>query len=295
MLGRATSTLAIAVLAIALGFARAAAGDENSLQLGDAPKFQGQDTPAPPHEHEPPEPKPQPAQPPATPVADPCQVDFIEKSGIVTLDFSDPSRAGQIIKVTLDEIVYAGLFDGSGHLHFEAPMFHPVADLQWPGRGGAVCRRSGVAFEDYGVAYRMALVWDGTYDLRLNVVEPPDGKVGGDDHYISPGRPNLDLRRGYGYLRSFGRPVAGTSRVWLYILPIIRNPGDDGFYFFIDFASRGNPAQSPYCGGGEFASPTFRLLHLASGSLNISRRRIGVADCGKTWSTEEDQWVMVKW
>jgi len=295
MLSRATSRLAIAALTIALGVAHAAAGDENSLQLGDMPKFQGQDTPAP---HEAPAPKPPPTPPPApapVPTADPCQAEFVEKSGIVTLNFADPARAGQTIKITLDEIVYAALFDGSGRLHFEAPMFHPVADLQWPGRGGAVCRRSGVAFEDYGVAYRTALVWDGSYDLRLNVVEPPDGKVGGDNHYIYPGRPNLDLRTGYGFLRSFGRPVAGTSRVWLYILPTDRNPGDEGFYFFIDFASRGNPAQPPYCGGGEFASPTFRLLHLASGSLNISRRRIGVADCGKTWSAEEDQWVMVKW
>jgi hypothetical protein len=280
-------SLTLAAVTIALVVSRVAAEDGRPAFVGGTTLPQVGPSP----------PKETPAATP-TPVAQPCQATVSEKAGIVALDLSDATRAGRAAMITVDDIIYAASFDSAGQLHLEAPIFHAIADLSWTGQSNTYCRRNAVAFDNFASAAFTALIWEGPYDLNLNVVEPPDGRVGGPVRYVYPGRPNTDLKTGWGFLRSFGQPVAGTSRVWLYTLPSDRNPGPEGFFYFIEFASRGNPARPPYCGGdGEFATADFRLLHLAPPSPYPEKKhlKIRAASCGFSWNTDEESWTKVKW
>ena len=281
--------LTLAAVTIALVVSRADAQDDRPAFVGGATLPQVGPTP----------PKESPTQTPAatpTPPAQPCQATVSEKAGIVALDLSDATRAGRAAMITVDEITYAANFDSAGQLHFEAPIFHAIADLSWTGQANTYCRRNAVTFDNFASAAFTALIWEGSYDLNLNVVEPPDGRVGGAVRYVYPGRPNTDLKTGWGFLRSFGQPVAGTSRVWLYTLPSDRNPGGEGFFYFIEFASRGNPARPPYC-GGDSASAEFRLLHSAPPSAYPEKKhlKIRAAACGFSWNSDEESWTKVKW
>ncbi len=229
--------------------------------------------------------------PPPPPSADPCAAQIAERDGVVTLEVVDPTQAGQSSQATLDGYVYAAKFDDAGRMRLEAPLFHSIGDLQWTAADGSVCRRTGIQFNDFNSTYFLALVWDGPYDLALRIVEPPDGRVDGPTHYVAPERPNLDLSLGYGFLRSFGEPVAGTSRVWLYTVPKISTPLDGQIIGFVDFLSRGNPARSPFCGAGDESTANFSLLsHEGGPSTQIHRAGFAPSPCGFTWPSMKNSW-----
>ncbi len=192
---------------------------------------------------------------------------------------------------TLDGFTYAARFDGAGHMRLMAPLFHGDGALHWTGANGAACRKPGIRFDDFDSAYFIALVWEGPYDLDLRIVEPPDGRVGGPTHYVAPEQPNLDLSRGSGFLRSFGEPVAGASRVWLYSVPRTSAPGDGQLIAFVDFASRGNPARPPFCGVGDVSEARFQLLsHAAGEPTELHRATIAPSPCGFTWPDVKNSW-----
>lgn len=258
-----------------------------------SPSFQHQQLP--PVDLQPPGPPPH-VEP--APAEDACAADIVERGGILSLSFTDAARAGQQTTVTLDDIVYAARFDGQGRLAAQGPMFHESVDVAWTGAAGSDCHRRGIAFGDFQTAGFTALVWPaGPVDLALHVVEP-DGSLGGPHGYVYPGRPNLDGATGLGELRTFGAPVAGTSRVQLYTLDAKRNPRAGVIYVYVEFVTRGNPARPPYCGGGPLAAMGYRILHLDRGSLVRRGGTFGTVPCGTSWSgtkIESDYFLRSKW
>ena len=222
------------------------------------------------------------------PSGDTCTADVSERSGIVSLSLDDAARAGRQTTFTLDEITYAASFDDHGHLAAEGPIFHATADLAWTGTGGSECHRRGIAFSNFSGAAFAALVWPaGTVQLGLQVVEP-EGRLGGPRGFVSLERPNLDLSAGRGRLLRFGAAVAGTSQVELYTIGPDRNPHQGFVYLFVDFVTRGNPAQRPYCGSGPLATARYKILELTDGHLdNKHGGTFAPVDCGKTWSAEQ--------
>jgi len=187
------------------------------------------------------------------------------------------------------------MFDPFGRLRFEAPILDRTADIRWSTKAGASCERKGIVFSHFGTSYVTALIWDGKYDLDLHVVEPPDGRIGGPDHYVSQRRPNLELRYGLGTLRRFGLrgsapdvagPVAGTSQVLLYALPPQNQRGEGDIYFHVEFASRRNPAIPPFCGATPLATASFKLFHLDSGKADLKGGSFAPVACGTSWDTD---------
>jgi len=261
---------------------------------GDLPAPEPPPVPPPlPPPPPPPPPRPPPS-PPQVPV-DPCQANVTEKDGIVTVDMTDTTRAGQAINIAVGEFTYATSFDPIGRVRFEAPILGSTADVHWLTKSQASCDRKGVAFSHFDTTYFTALVWDGAYNLALHIVEPPDGRIGGPNHYVYPDRPNLDLKTGLGFLRKFGAPVAGTSQVQLYTLPPQNQPGEGDLWFHVEFVSRGNPAKPPYCGGNAVATVSFKLFHLDGGKLERKGSSFAAVPCGTRWDDPEHYLQRWKW
>jgi hypothetical protein len=278
-------TLAALLAAGRLLFPLDAFGQEFVPAGGSAPLPEPRPTPPP----LPPRPSPPPIAPTPPPqtVVDACQANISEKDGVVTVDIADTSRANQDINIKVGDLIYAASFDPIGRLRLEAPIFARSADIHWLTKGQTPCDRRGIAFTHYDTTYFTALIWEGKdYDLVLHVVEPPDGRIGGLDHYVYPKRPNLDLKTGLGSLRKFGKPVAGASQVLLYTLPPQNQRGEGDIWFHVEFASRGDPARPPYCGGTALATVNFKLFHLDAGKLERRGSAFSSVPCGTSWDQD---------
>ena len=226
---------------------------------------------------------------PIAPAGDPCQANVSQSDGIVTLSVNDQARADQPVTFTLDDRDYAARFDGQGHLQARAPMFHPTADLAWPGSDGRRCDHRGLTFTNFQTAVLTALVWTGPYELALHVVEPPSGRIGGPVNYVYPGRPNTDHSTGLGDLQRFGDTGSGTAQVQLYTLPTARNPGRGDVYYFVEFVSRGNPARPPFCGSDKQSTASFKIIHLDSGQIEQRGGSFGAVPCGTSWNDSQKE------
>ena len=230
-----------------------------------------------------------PVEPVVVPAGDPCQAGVSQADGIVTLSVKDPARADKPVTFTLDDRDYAARFDAQGQLQARAPMFHPIADVTWPGSDGRRCDYRGIAFTNFQSAVLTALIWTGPYDLALHVVEPPGGRIGGAVNYIYPGRPNADHSTGLGDLQSFGTPGSGTAQVQLYTLPTARNPRHGDVYYFVEFVSRGNPARPPFCGSDNQSTASFKIIHLDSGQIEQRGGSFGTVPCGTSWNDSQKE------
>ncbi len=200
---------------------------------------------------------------------------------------------------SLDGRSYAARFDQTGRLAARAPLFKRRGDLEWTGTDGSRCYKRGIVFDDFDTVVVVAIIWSGPYELALHVVEP-GGRLGGPVGYVFPGRPNENGQTGLGSLETFGAPVPGETRVQLYLLPADRNPRQSEITYFVEFASRGNPAQRPFCGNDPTLIAKYRIIHLdaatAEPNPEIRGGSFTAVACGHRWSEAEiEDGYFVRW
>jgi hypothetical protein len=189
------------------------------------------------------------------------------------VEINDPSRANARTQVTVDDITYTASFNPAGQLTAKAPLFHPQATVTYLGRRQTPCNET-VAFAGFASAYLSAIEWKGALSLKLHVVEGPGSHLGSKDRYLSADRRNesYDPEVANGMIRVFGEPAADTSQVQLYTVPSDRRLPNAEPAYYVEFASRGNPASAPYCDNGPDASPEVRFRHVSGGAAPSTGR-----------------------
>ncbi|MBV9703321.1 MAG: hypothetical protein JO163_11380, partial [Methylobacteriaceae bacterium] len=172
---------------------------------------------------------------------------------------------------SLDKFTTTARFDAKGHLHFQAPMFTEKSTLTWILPDHTTCRRS-VTFSKYQETFVAAVLWTGPIDLDLRVVEP-GAAIGASSGYAAREQPNADLRTGLGAWRSFGGSDPAGPRIQYYSIlgyqPTLRG---QTVSFFVQFTSRQNPAQEPFCGDAELATARYHMYLLHYGRVQLDRQ-----------------------
>ena len=135
----------------------------------------------------------------ARPQAGGCSASLVsDDRGFLKLALHDPSRAGKLVSIKVDDVSYRAAFDAKGDVGFAAPLLAQQAVVSWDHLDGTSCQKP-VVLTNTKPLLRVALVWTGGDVLDLHVIEP-NAWFGGPAGHISILSPNTDRSQGLGGL-----------------------------------------------------------------------------------------------
>lgn len=216
---------------------------------------------------------------------DRCHLEISVQRDVVTFKTIDPARAGQIFDYSVDNFRFVTRFDATGRLDASGPLLQENTRLGWKAGDGTACATS-IDADTLPDTVATALVWSGRYELDLHVREPNGAS-------LSRAQPST---ASLGQVQSFGTPGGGRNgtRVLLYSAPRSRLPSGSGttLYFDVEFVSRGNPAQPPWC-GADMAQVEFQMFHVDTQQVEPPHG-FGAVPCGQSWPSAADAFARIK-
>jgi hypothetical protein len=215
-----------------------------------------------------------PADPKGTTIA------LSEQDGRAELTVTRPNSAGRKFKIEYSDEMFVGKFDAQGRATLTFALIAPSNEISIRLAEVSVINCK-IDVPEFGKIYRVVMRWRDPVRLDLDVVEP--GRQPGGFGNVNRSRPNTDLQQGAGQMDVISDPaeegatgeisylVANGAALLAAGTPTLR----------LDYVSRGNRPEPPYCGDHPRASIQFELYVISRGEVKRSNFSTARARCGE--------------
>lgn len=207
-------------------------------------------------------------------------ITLTEQAARAELSVTRPNSAGRKFKIEYSDEMFIGKFDAQGRAVVTFALIAPANEISIRLAETPVitCK---IDVPEFDKIFRVVMRWRDPVQLDLDVVEP--GRQAGGFGHVNRNRRNADLRQGVGMMDVISDPADdGATGELSYVVPngtALLNAGIPTLR--LDYVSRGNRPEPPFCGDHARASIPFELFVISRGDVKRSNFSTARARCGE--------------
>ncbi len=201
------------------------------------------------------------------------RINITQHKASVQIEVSRPNSAGRKLEIEYGDELYSKKFGADGKLRtsFALTAVENSFVITMSETQPLSCKAT---VTDFNKVYRAILRWRDPVQLDLVVLEP--GSQLGSSGHVSMARPNAQLTQGIGQIdvASTAPAEGATGEISYVVSELSAIPAGGNFRYRLDYVTRGNQPEMPYCDEGALATPAFELILLDRGT--VSTRKLGL-------------------
>ena len=207
-----------------------------------------------------------------------AQLRVTQQKGRALIEILKPNSAGRKVDIEYGDELYSQKFGADGRLRagFALTAASNQFSINMSEAAPINCTANVPDFNKY---YRVILRWHDPVQLDLHVIEP--GGRQGEAGYVNGSRPNTNLNQGIGQMDVIGGvPAEGATGEMSYVVAdAAAIPPNTVFSYKIDYVTRGNQPESPYCDDNALAAPQVEFITIENGLINTRKLSLNHARC----------------